>query len=393
MKIDFPNIQTPYTNEEIDKIAEFLKSSESYLCGPENEKFETNFSNYIGSKYALSVSSGTAALEIAAALAGIKEGDEVLLPAHTFSATALPFLKRKAKLIFVDIDPETFVMDTNDLRKKLTHKTRAVILVHLYGNPVDIAKVLELKKEFNFTLVEDCAQSLGATYNGKKVGSFGDYACFSFNSQKNLTTLGEGGMICLNNDEEAKKVISFRKVGSQKYSEQSSYWLPAMSNIIDAIPGEIPLNYSMNQIAAFSGNLVLDRFDETIEKRISNFNKIKNNLNHLTILEFQKPTVDSTGSYHLLPLKIKHESSKEIRDNVIRELFEKYSIKCVIQYYPLYNYDLFIKNGYSKEQHSCPMSDQFYDSMLSIPFKTEMNDEEISYLSNSIIEVLKEVNN
>lgn len=391
MKIDFPSIQTPYTNDEIDEIANFLKTSSSYLCGAQNDVFENNFSNYIGIKHALTVSSGTAALEISAALTGIQEGDEVLLPAHTFSATALPFLKRKAKLIFVDIDPETFVMDINDLKSKLTSKSKAVIIVHLYGNVVDISKVLELKKEFGFKLIEDCAQALGATYNGKQVGSFGDYSCFSFNSQKNLTTLGEGGMICLNNDEEARQVASFRKVGSQKYLEQDSYWLPAMSNIVDAIPGEIPLNYSMTQIAAFSGNLVLKRLGETILNRKSNFDKIKEKLQDIQILNFQKTTINSTNAHHLLPIRINHPDSKLMRDTILKELYETYSIKCVIQYYPLYNYELFIKNGYEKENCKCPSSDSFYDSMISVPFKTEMSDEEIEYISNSIIEVVRKI--
>lgn len=384
MKIDFPKIQTPLSHDEIDLVAKFLKETDSYLTGVANQEFEDNFSKFLNVKASVSVSSGTAALECAAALLGLKEGDEVLIPAHTFTATALPFLKRGCSIKFIDLDPKTFVMCMNDLKKKISQNTKVVVPVHLYGNPVDMKELNILKKEFDFKVVEDCAQSLGASIDGEMAGSFGDFSCFSFNGQKNLTTLGEGGMLCSNNIEATEKIKSWRKFGNCPFEDQKSYWLPAMSNIVDKIHGEIPLNFSMSQVAAFAGNLVLKRFDHVLKSREKNLQQFKTKLSEVETLEFQKINKGFKSGNHLLPLRVLGSEANKKRDSLMDKLSNDFGIQAVIQYYPLYNYELFKAYGYSKANSDCPDSERFYSSMISLPFKTEMEESEINYICESI---------
>jgi len=393
IKMNFPGGQSFHSPEEIEIIASALKDPVTLSMGKYLKSFEEQFAKYIGVKYAFGVNSATSALELAAILSGVGENDEVLLPAHTFTATALPFLRRKTKLVFVDIDPNTFLMDLNDLQQKITSKSKVVVPVHLYGNPINMDALMQIANAKNLFVIEDCAQAPGASWNGQKVGSFGDIGCFSFHSQKNITTLGEGGMIVTNNPEFEEKILGLRKIGARPYKNQDKYWKPAMSNIVEVIHGEVPYNFAMGEIQALAGSLILKRLDEINFARKSYYNRIKQELKNYLELQFQKIDKRAESAFHLLPARFNGKKYGKNRDDLIEDLFIKYGIKSVVQYYPLYNYELFINHGYSFEKNGCSRTEDFYNNMISLPFKSQMEDVELNYLTSSIVSVLDSYRN
>jgi dTDP-4-amino-4,6-dideoxygalactose transaminase len=389
IKIDFPAIQTLHTKEEAHQISEAILNANTLTQGAYLNDFENNFKKFLGVKFAFGVNSATSALEIAALLSGCQEEDEILLPAHTFTATALPFLRTKAKIIFVDIEMDTFNMDLDDFESKITPKSKVVVPVHIYGVPLDMNRLMNIANKYNLFVIEDCAQAPGAMINNQKVGTFGDIGCFSFHGQKNITTLGEGGMIVTNNSDFSNKIPSLIKIGSSPFKNQNKYWIPAMSNIIETIPGKLPNNFKMSEINAFAGNLILKRYSEIIKQRKSYFEKITSELSHFSELKFQHIKDGIQPAYHLIPAFFDGASINKTNDDLINDLFENYGIKTVVQYYPLYRYELFKNNGYNNSNSLCPNTELFFNNMISFPFKSEMSNDELNYLINSIEKTLK----
>ncbi len=390
IKLDFPRIQTKLTSDEISRLNVALQEAQTLSMGPYLQEFENDFSKYLSVKHAFGVSNASSALEIATMLSGVVQGDEVIVPAHTFTASALPFLRLKAKIVFADIDPKTFVMDISDIRKKITPRTKAIVVVHLYGLPVQMDELMKMSLEHGLIIIEDCAQAPGANWQGKKVGTFGDFGCFSFHGQKNITTLGEGGMIVTNNDNYAETILGLRKIGQRPFVNQQKYWQPAMSNIVEAAPGLIPYNFALGEIQAKAGTILLERLDKINEKRRASFEKIVSGLSSHGELRFQAQSQNSVSAMHLLPARFCTSNSGKTRDDLIDMLYNEYGIKCAVQYCPLYRYELFQKNGYF-DTGTCPESNAFFDSMISFPFGTDLSDDDIDYLISSADEALNKL--
>ena len=378
-KLDFPAIQTRMNVDELSELCAAIERATTLSMGPYLHEFETAFARFLSIKHCFGVCNASCALELAAMLSGVDEGDEVIVPAHTFTASALPFLRLKAKVVFADINPRTFVMDIVDVERKTTPRTRAGVAVHLYGLPVDMDALMDLARGHGLMVIEDCAQSPGAEWNGRKTGTFGDFGCFSFHGQKNLTTLGEGGMIVTNRDDYAEKILGLRKIGQRPFVNQSRYWLPAMSNIVEAAPGLVPYNFALGEIQAKAGTIMLRRLEEINRRRRENFAKITVALHHHKELQFQESPPNALSAMHLLPARFTMTSSGKSRDDLIEMLHNDYRIKCVVQYYPLYRYELFQKHGYA-DDGSCPETNRFFDSMISFPFGTDCTDDDVDYL-------------
>jgi dTDP-4-amino-4,6-dideoxygalactose transaminase len=187
-----------------------------FVLGHESKSFEDEFSRYIGSRYGVGVNSGSDALYLAIKALGISSGDEVITVSHTMISTIDAITRNGAKPVFVDVDPETYLMDTTNVAAKVSKKTRAIIAVHLYGQAVDMAPLLELAKKFDLQVIEDSCQAHGAEYHGKKVGSLGDIGCFSFYPTKNLGAYGDGGMLLTNDKEIAGTLLKMRNYGQSK---------------------------------------------------------------------------------------------------------------------------------------------------------------------------------
>ena len=390
MKIDWPHRGHAYSKQEIDVVVDIMSNPKVQLTqGSSVLKFEKDFMNYLGSENAFSLMSAAHGLDISANLIEIQKGDEVIIPAHTYCATALAYARRGAIIKWADICPDSLTVTLESISKLITSKTKAVVVVHLYGLMCpDIYKISDFLKSKNIFLVEDCAQSLGASFKEKNCGTIGDIGVFSFHSQKNLTTLGEGGMIVVKDQDLAKHVKGLRLNGHAPFTNKEEYWLPAMTNVDEDIPGIWPIKSSMNEAQGAIGSLIIERMDSLTDSRRSLSKFFRTELKNQDELKFQDIHSETAHSHHLLPARCISDNWN--RDDLIKILYNKFNIKCVIQYYPLNRYDLFKKNGMGNA--SVPNTDEFYDNMISIPFSLTFSEEENNYLVNSIKESIKELN-
>ena len=199
-------------NEVEKEVLEVLRSG-SYILGKNCKAFEEEIAEFLGSKYAITLNSGTDALHLALRALDVGAGDEVITVAFTFVATTEAIGIVGAKPVFVDINPDTFNIDVNQIEAKITPRTKAIIPVHLYGQPCDMDVITDVAKRHNLFVIEDACQAIGAEYKGKKVGTFGDIGCFSFYPTKNLGTMGDGGLISTNSEYLKNRVIALRNHG------------------------------------------------------------------------------------------------------------------------------------------------------------------------------------
>lgn len=238
--------------EELENVVEAVKSGWISSKGRFIEEFEKRFARYCGVKYGIATANGTVALHLALKALGINRGDEVIVPSLTFVAVANAVMYCNAKPVFVDSHPEYWGINPEKIKKKITAKTKAIITVHLYGHPCDMDPIIEIAERYGLYVIEDAAEAHGAEYKGKKVGSFGDIACFSFYGNKIITT-GEGGM-CLTNDERlAEKMRILRDHGMKP---NKRYWHDL-----------IGFNYRMTNLQAAVGVAQLRKLDEFIKKK------------------------------------------------------------------------------------------------------------------------------
>ncbi|EQA61329.1 DegT/DnrJ/EryC1/StrS aminotransferase family protein [Leptospira alexanderi] len=391
-KIKWSGRSIDYTQEEIDTVVEVMKTADPQTQGKYLQQFEIDFSNYLGGQPCFGVTNATHALELIADLVGLKSDDEVIIPGHTYCASAIPFGRTGATLVWADIDPETFLVSFESIQKLVTNKTKAIVVVHLYGMIIpDIAEIAKFAKSKNILLIEDCAQSLGAVLNGKSCGTFGDFAAFSFHGQKNITTMGEGGILTLKNASLVGKVPGLRHNGHAPFSNKTDYWKPAMSNVDLDLDGIWPHNFSLTEVQAALGSVLLKRIALLTEERRKRAQRFINSFSEFEELFFQKQNDFKAHSYHLLVAKYKTANNGKSRDDLISILSKKYKIQVIVQYYPLYRYDLFKKMGHAKA--ICPASDDFFDNMISFPFHIWMSENDFDYMIASVKQALIELRN
>ncbi len=385
LKIDWVNRSHFFTQGEMSYLYNFLKTSTSLTQGNELLKFETSLKKYLKIQNVNVVSSAAAGLEIIALLLQLKKGDEIIIPAHTYCATALPFLRNGAKIVWADIDFKTRVISLEDIKKKITKKTKAIILVHLYGYAVDVFKIKNYLKNKKIKIIEDCAQAFGAEVKGKKVGTIGDFACYSFHAQKNFTTLGEGGAIYVKNSKLFKNVKGIRHNGHTNYKKRKSYWYPAMGNLDLDIKEALPFKATLSEIQCAAGYLSLKRIDKLNNIRISRAKQFIDAFKKYKILSFNDSFNKKRHVYHLLSAYVDPKFNLD-RNLLFEELFTRYKIKCATQYYPLYRYPLFKKLGAGTGR--CPNTEKFYDNMISFPFHVWMKKKDFTYMIESIKKIL-----
>jgi perosamine synthetase len=390
IRIDWPSRGHKFTEAEISAVADVMRSNNTALTqGPKVQIFEKKFAEYLGADRAFALMSAAHGLDITAMLMEVGPDDEIIIPAHTYCASALAYARRGAQIRWADINPESFTASADSIRKLINPKTKAIVIVHLYGliSP-EIEEIVKLAKDSGIYLIEDCAQSLGAKWNGKHCGTFGDMGCYSFHSQKNLTTLGEGGMIIVKDPTLYDKVSGLRLNGHAPFTNKPEYWLPAMVNVDEDIAGIWPIKSTMNEPQAAVGALVIERMDELTEQRRERGFKIREALSDFKDLEFQAIHSREAHSHHLLPARC--TSNKWHRDDLIRLLFNSYGVKAIIQFHPLNRYDLFKKRGYGNAD--VPETDRFFDNMISFPFSVVISDEDFDYMIDSIRSAINELN-
>jgi len=379
-----------YTQQDINVVIKAMENADPYTQGHYQKKFEEKFSKYLDADViSYAVSSGTAALELAAILSGTGKDDEVIIPAHTFAATAIPFARTGSKILWADIDPSTFVVSVDSINSLITPSTKVIVVVHLYGLMADMNAIMKLANQHGIIVVEDCAQALGAEINGKKAGTFGHFSCYSFHSHKHLTTLGEGGMFVLKDKILAKKVNGLKHNGLRKFeSNNDQYWKPAMSNVDFDIDGFWPYNFCIGEIQCAVGISILDRLDSLIQRRIERGTRIIKGLVNFPELSFQFTPKINRNTYYGLPAFINPKYGIS-NDSLISHLFNKYNIKAIVQYYPLYRYPMFIKGGF--QNNDCKNTNLFFDNMIAFPNNDELKDYELDYIIDSIKSSIQEL--
>lgn len=388
--IDWSGKAFNYNDAEIGAVVEAMKNADPLTQGKYLKKFESDFAVYNGTPNSFAVSNCTNALDLIATLSGLKKEDEVIIPAHTFCATAIPFGRTGAKIVWADIDPDTRVISAESIEKNITKKTKAIVAVHLYGLMADMEAIASIAKKHKCILIEDCAQAVGAEYKGKKSGSFGDFAAFSFHGQKSLTTMGEGGMLVLKSEELAKKVPGLRHNGVRPYAfEREHYWIPAMSDVDLDMDKIWPYNFCINEIQCALGSKLLERLDEMNNLRIERAHRFKEALKGFPEITFQKVNPGFKHVYHLLSAKYDGKKYNKTNSDFIKLMAYEYKIKVIVQYYPLYRYPLFKKMGFGNV--TCPNTDEFFDNMVSFPFHYWMSDKDFDYMIDSTIKTLKKL--
>jgi perosamine synthetase len=364
--INMPKI----SQEEIQAVVKVLQSgilTSGLGAGPAVTEFEKNFAKFCGVKHAVAVNTGTAALHSAIMAAGIKQGDEVILPSFTFVATAEAVVLAGGKPVFADIDSETYNLSPTWVEKAITKKTKAILPVDLYGFSADMKPLREIAAKNELALVEDAAQAHGATYAGKPAGNFSDAACWSMYASKNITT-GEGGVVTTNNDSTTETLRMIRTHGEKaKYSSLM-----------------LGTNYRMSEIQAAIGNVQLEKLPTFLAKR-------KENAKHLTkILQDNKRLIlpweskDQHHSWYLYTARLRHGTETQ-RNNLIEKLKKKGIGSEAYYVNPVHQMPFYRENFGSIK---LPETEKASKQVFSLPIHPAVTDEQIDFIGKSVLSLL-----
>ncbi|MFX0137437.1 MAG: DegT/DnrJ/EryC1/StrS family aminotransferase [Candidatus Hodarchaeota archaeon] len=368
--MDFIPVNKPLLGEEetseIEKIIKSGALTHKEGKGKYVLKFEESFAKFIGTKHAIAVNTGTAALHSALLALDLKPKDEIIVPTFTFVATAEVVLHVGCKVVFSDINPRTFNIDLANIQKKVTDRTKAIIGVHLYGHPVDLNPILEFAKDKEICVIEDVAQAHGAKYYGKIAGSLGDFGCFSFYPSKNMTT-GEGGMITTNNSELAEKIRMIRNHG-----ESEEYKTVVLGH-----------NFRMPELSAAIGNIQLKKLNGFLAKRTTNANILNDKLQDLEIIKIPVVEKWATHAWYLYTTILTDPTK---RNELIMKLHNENIGTGVYYSTPLHLMPLFQKL-YGFKGGEFPVSEKSSKSVLSLPVYPGIDKEQMEFIANKIREV------
>jgi len=345
--------------KEIDEAIQEVIDKSAFIMGKNVEGFENEFAKFCGVKYGVGTSSGTTALHLALVACGVKQGDEVITVPYTFIATTEAISHSGGKVVFVDIEDRSYNMDPEKIEQTITEKTRAIIPVHLFGQPADMDKIMKIAKKRKLIVIEDACQAHGAEYKGKKVGSLGDIACFSFYPGKNLGAYGDAGMAVTDNKELAEKMRLLRNHGYQKkyYHQIEGY------------------NYRLDAIQAAVLRVKLRHLEEWTQKRRRNaklYNELLKEGGVKTPLEMEY----AKHVYHLYVI------GTEEREGLYVRLKEN-GISTAIHYpLPLHLQQAYSYLGYKKGDF--PVSEACAERLLSLPMFPELTEDEIKKIAEII---------
>ena len=394
---------------------------------------------YFGSKYACFVDNWTGGMEIAYKLAGLKAGDEVIMPAVTFIATMAYPLSIGAKIVFADVDPETINMDPADVARKITPKTKMIVPVHLGGYPVDMDPIMELAKKHDICVMEDAAHGMGGVYKGKKLGAIGNFGGFSLHEVKNINSLGEGGVLLANDDyaahafgasykgkkigtighftgfslHEVKNCTSFGEGGvlttniaefrdemkrsrflGLDFTRKIKDWLYDISPLIDRFGNvQVAQNHSVTEIQAVGLLLQMQRLDEIIAIRRKAAEYMNSVLSQEEgILVEKADTAETYGTHHLYLLRIDPEVVGGDIQMLSRKLQEK-GLTNITHFGPMYRFKIMKDMGYDEEAiaATCPNTEKmFYHSYTHLPLYP-LTEEQLVYQANAVVEAVREM--
>lgn len=349
--------------DDIQAVEDVLKS-EYLTTGPKVAEFERIVAKYVGAKYAVAVVNGTAALHAACFAAGITSGDEVITSPMTFAASANCILYCGGIPVFADIDPCTYNIDPKEIRKKITPKTKAIIAVHLAGQPCDMDEIYEIAKEHNLTVIEDGAHALGSIYKGKRIGGISDLTVFSFHPVKPITT-GEGGMIMTNSEKLYEKLLLFRTHGITRemaiLSKNNGPWYYEQKLL--------GYNYRITDIQCALGISQMSKLDRFLERRYDlaqRYNEAFKDCDNI-ITPYQLE--DTSSGWHLYIVQILNYARKEIFEKLREQ-----GIGVNVHYIPVYKHPYYQENGYADVM--CKNAEKIYERIISLPLYPLLTNEE-----------------
>lgn len=375
MKKTIPYGHQSIDNEDIKEAVRALKS-EWLTQGPKVKEFEEAMADYCGTKYALAVSSGTAALHLAYLAAGIKNGDEIITTPLTFAATSNMAALCGAKPVFADIKSDTLNINPQEIEKRITSKTKVIAPVDFAGRPCDYDEILKIAKKRNLLVVEDACHSLGSKYKGKKVGSFADMTVLSFHPVKTITS-GEGGMILTNNENFYEKLKILRHHGIIKRPENGP-WYYEIENL--------GFNYRLTDFQSALGLSQLKKLDKFVRARkiiVKKYNEAFKDTREIIIPEEKN---DTESARHIYAIQLRLELLKIGRREIFEEL-QKKGIGVQVHYVPLHLHPFYQREfGYKKGDF--PVAENYYNRAITLPLFPKMTDKDIDRIIKTTKEIL-----
>jgi perosamine synthetase len=381
---------TTYGYEEAIALLQVLEAL-APSCGEKVQQFEKEFAAYCGTKYALSVTSATTGLTLAGIAAGIGPSDEVITTPLTWVATAMAFSELGAKIVFCDVDPRTLNLDPEKLEALITPKTKAVVPVHLFGQCCDMDEICKIAQRHRVAVIEDCAHNPGGEYLGKKSGALGDMGVFSFHQQKNMSTLGEGGMVTTSNQEFYERVLSYRSLccrtygGSSKYLPIDEDQHPMGKEYWKLYFDDFGFNYRMTDAQAAVGIEQLKKLDQHNQKRIQLAQRLTERLQGVNGLAL--PFIDPRGShvFHIYMIQLEEEFPMSKVD-FMWELYTQKGIKAWSHYMLIHLTDPYRAQGHTEGE--CPVAEEIVTRHVTLPIHPRLSAEAIDYMADSIIELV-----
>ena len=382
MKVPFYTYGNIYDELDIEEIKKIISSYDNKIKYKIRAEFEKKFADYIGCKYAISVSSGTAGLHLSLKAMGVESGDEVITTPITWVATSNTVLLCEGKPIFADIDKDTLNISVESIKEKITNKTKAIIPVHHLGHPCKMDEINKIAKENNIKILGDCALAIGSEYKGKRIGNEeGDAHVFSFHSQKNISTLGEGGMITTNDKKIAEYLDIYRNHGVI-YPDVHGY----KNEILETNPWfreciGVGYNYRLGEFQCAVGISQLEKLEDFNKKRrelCKYYTELLKDIKGLE-LPIEKDYAKSSWAYYII--KIKEKEFGINRNKLFLEL-NKRGIGCHVHYTPIHYFEYYQKLGYKKG--ICKNAEECYEEILSLPLSPRMNKQDVETVVNEI---------
>ncbi|RJQ32878.1 MAG: DegT/DnrJ/EryC1/StrS family aminotransferase [Actinobacteria bacterium] len=360
-----PKIEQP----EIDEVVDCLKSG-WIGTGPKVHQLEQDFKQYKGSKYAVALNSCTAALHLSILAAGIGPGDEVIVPTMTFAATANAVIHAGATPIFADCQKDTMNIDPDDIQRKITNKTKAIIPVHFAGAAADMDAIMAIAKKHNLKVIEDCAHAIETEYRGRKAGTFGDFGCFSFYVTKNIVT-GEGGMVITDNEEYANqiKILGLHGMSRDAWERFSDKGFKHYQVVYAGF------KYNMMDMQAAIGIHQLSRIEKYWLRRKQVWEKYNQAFKDLPVYLPSPVEPDSRHSYHLYTLLIDTDKVKISRDEFLNKMTEQ-NIGIGVHYIALHSHPFYQKT-YLYKEGDFPNAEWISNRTVSIPLSAKLSEDDV----------------
>ena len=378
----------PYTRQDIDEadirgVVNVLRS-DWLTQGPKIKEFEDALCRYTGARYAVAVSNGTAALHVACLAAGIKEGDQVITSPITFVASANSVLYAGGTPVFADIQQDTVNINPEEIKRKITKKTKAIIPVDFAGHPCDLKEIGEICKKHNLLMIEDAAHALGAEYKGKKIGNckYSDMTIFSFHPAKSITT-GEGGAVLTNNEDLYEKLKSFRTHGITKCENRFKFRDPERDGAWYYEMQNLGFNYRITDFQCAIGIAQLKKLDDFITRRREIVAMYENELSRLESIQLPIEKGYVRSSWHIYCLRLKDPGRRKL----IFDRLCSMGIAANVHYIPVHLQPYYRMN-FDFRYGDYPKAEEYYESAITIPLYPSMNKTQISYVTKVLKKVL-----